>query len=267
MINISLNGNIIEIEDDSTAFSIRERYKPDADIIILNGFPITTDAPLKRGDILFLIKRGDQPTPSEIEYLLVSRHTPGIYEKLKKSSVVIAGVGGLGSNVAVSLARMGVGRLRFVDFDVVEPSNLNRQYYFIDQIGQKKVYALSETLKRINPYLTYEPIDIRIDLCNMHTLFYDFDLVIEAFDRAEEKAKLTSFMLKELPDKYYIAASGVAGYGNTDTIKVRRIKERFFLVGDFETEARPGMGLMAPRVGVAANIQANLAVRILLGDI
>jgi len=267
LFNIFINGKETTLETQTSIFEIKKNYYPEADLIILNGFPISYDEPIKNGDHLFFIKKGVALKESEIEYLLVSRHTPGVYDKLKKSSAVIAGVGGLGSNVALSLARMGVGKLRFIDFDIVEPSNINRQQYFVDQIGQKKVFALYDTLRRVNPYLKYDPIDAYLDESNMYSLLSNFDVVIEAFDKAEEKAKITRFMLSNLKDTYFIAASGVAGYGDTKDITVKRIKEKFFLVGDMESEAKPGMGLMAPRVAVAANIQANLAIRILLRDI
>jgi len=162
-----------------------------------------------------------------MEHLLVSRHTPHVYERLKNSFVGIAGVGGLGSNIAVSLARMGVGRIRFADFDVVEPSNLNRQHYFIDQIGQKKVYALYNTLLRINPYLEYEPMDLFLDNSNYYNVFNNVDIVIEAFDKAEEKSKFASYVLTHLKDKPFIAASGVAGLDDTSNIEIRRIERNF----------------------------------------
>ncbi|MGC8768946.1 sulfur carrier protein ThiS adenylyltransferase ThiF [Calditerrivibrio sp.] len=267
MLKIYLNGKETHIKEGTTLHQIRRQFKPQADLIILNSFPANENMLIEDGDHIFLIKKSEIPSKDEMEYLLISRHTPNIYEKLKNGSVVIAGVGGLGSNIAISLARMGIGRIRFIDFDIVEPSNLNRQQYFIDQLGEKKVFALYETLKRINPYINYEPVDAYIDENNMFDLLSGFDVVLEAFDKAEEKAKLTRFMLKNMTDCFYIAASGVAGYSDTEKIKILKIKEKFFLVGDQESEAKPGMGLMAPRVAVAANTQANLAVRILLGDI
>ncbi|ADR17986.1 sulfur carrier protein ThiS adenylyltransferase ThiF [Calditerrivibrio nitroreducens] len=267
MLKIYLNGKETYIEKGVTLYQIRKQFKPHADLIILNSFPANEDMLVEDGDHIFLIKKHEIPSKNEMEYLLISRHTPNIYEKLKNGSVVIAGVGGLGSNIAISLARMGIGRIKFIDFDIVEPSNLNRQQYFIDQLGEKKVFALHETLKRINPYINYEPMDAYLDETNMFDLLSGCDIVLEAFDKAEEKAKLTRFMLKDMKDTFYIAASGVAGYSDTEKIKIFKIREKFFLVGDLESEAKPGMGLMAPRVAVAANIQANLAVRILLGDI
>lgn len=261
---ITVNGKKVALEPPTTTEDVKNSFKSDADIVILNGYPVNEPIILKEMDNVVLIKRGEIPDYSEMEHLLVSRHSPDVYEKLRNSSVGIAGVGGLGSNIAVSLARMGVGRIRFADFDVVEPSNLNRQYYFIDQIGQKKVYALYDTLLRVNPYLKYEPMDLFLDNSNYYNVFNNVDIVIEAFDRAEEKSKLTSFMLNYLKDKPFIAASGVAGLDDTSNIEIRRIKENFFMVGDFTSESSIGTGLMATRVAVAANIQAHLAVRIIL---
>lgn len=267
MIKVFINGKENLLEPPVSISILKSWFRPDADLIILNGFPVEEDIEIKDSDHLFFIKKGEIPSESEIEYLLVSRHTPGVFENLKKSSVVVVGVGGLGSNIVISLARMGVGRIRFIDFDIVDPSNINRQQYFLDQIGQKKVYALLDTVKRINPYLNYEPIDAYIDENNIGELLSDFDVVVEAVDKAEEKAKITKYMLTNKKDTFYIAASGMAGYGDTEKIKITRVKEKFFIVGDMESEAMPGMGLMAPRVAVAANIQANLAIRILMGDI
>lgn len=267
LIKVFINGKENLLEPPISILELKNKIRPDADLVILNGFPVSDDIYVSDNDHIFFIKKGEIPLKDEIEYLLVSRHTPGVFERLKKSSVVVAGVGGLGSNIVISLARMGVGRIRFIDFDIVDPSNINRQHYFIDQIGQKKVFALFETVKRINPYLVYEPIDAYLDEKNMPELLTGADIVLEAFDRAEEKAKITRYMLGYQKDTFFIAASGLAGYGDTEKIKITRVKEKFFIVGDMESEAKPGMGLMAPRVAVAGNIQANLAIRILLGDI
>ncbi len=147
--------------DGLTLGAVADLYKAGADVLILNGFPAPADTALSDGDELFLIRRGEVPTEEELEYLMAARHTPGVHARLKRAVVGIAGVGGLGSSVAVALARVGVGRLMIADFDVVEPSNLNRQQYFIDQIGSYKVEALASNLRRINPYVTVEALSSR----------------------------------------------------------------------------------------------------------
>ncbi|KAA0258932.1 sulfur carrier protein ThiS adenylyltransferase ThiF [Deferribacter autotrophicus] len=266
MMTIFVNEKPTKVVENTTLFQLRDKIKPDADIVILNGHIMNKDVPLNNNDNVVLIKRGEIPSFDELEALMIARHTPGVHKKLKKGRVAIAGLGGLGSNIATSLARMGVGFLRLIDFDVVEPSNLNRQYYFIDQIGKKKTDALLETLKRINPYITYDPVDCFVDENNIKELFHDVDVIIEAFDKAETKALLIKKCMQLFPDKLIIGASGVAGIYDTSLLKIERLGKNVYVVGDFVNEAKPGEGLMATRVAVAANMQANLAVRYLVND-
>ena len=263
---IKINEKSFEVEDGLTLSALASRHKPGADVLILNGFPAPPDTLLKEGDELFLIRRGELPDAEELEYLMASRHTPGVHARLKQAVVGIAGVGGLGSAVAVALARVGIGRLVIADFDVVEPSNLNRQQYFVDQIGLLKVEALVENLKRINPYVTVESHPVILDPENIPAIFASCSIVVEAFDRAEMKGMLVNTVLGRMPEVTVIAASGLAGYGPNNTILTRRVAARLYLVGDEVSEAVPGRGLMAPRVGIAASHQANQVVRIVLGE-
>jgi len=265
-IKIKLNEKEISIPYPITLFQLKAKFKPDADIIIFNGFPIQSDYTLKDGDEVVLIKKGEKPSPEEFEALMIARHTPGIHNKIKKSVVGIAGLGGLGSTVAVALTRVGIGKLILVDFDIVDPSNLNRQQYFIDQIGMPKVYALKETLLKINPYIKIDTYNEKLNSSNIERIFKYADVIVEAFDRAEEKAMLINAISEKLPDKYIVAASGVAGFGDNNEIKTIRFSSKIFIIGDQKTEARPGVGLMAPRVGIAAHHQANQVLRILLGE-
>ena len=263
---IRINEKPAEITEGVTLGAVVKIRKADADVLILNGFPATPDTMLRDGDELFLIRRGEMPTEEELEGLMASRHTPGIHARLKQASVGIAGTGGLGSAVAIALARVGVGRLVIADFDVVEPSNLNRQQYFIDQIGRYKVDALAENLKRINPHVTVEAHCVLLDPENIPVIFSDASIIVEAFDRADMKAMLVNRLLESLPQSYVVAASGLAGYGSSNGIVTRKVSRRFFLTGDGTSEAAPGNGLMAPRVGIAAHHQANQVVRIILGE-
>jgi sulfur carrier protein ThiS adenylyltransferase len=262
--NIRINEKVTEVKDGLTLGDVAELYKPGADVLILNGFPAPTDCLLKDGDELFLIRRGEVPTEEELAHLMVARHTPGVHALLKQAVVGIAGVGGLGSVVAVALARVGVGRLVVADYDVVEPSNLNRQQYFVDQIGQSKVEALAVNLKRINPYVTVEPHSVMLTPENIPDIFADCKIVVEAFDRADMKAMLVDTVLGSMPHTTVVAASGLAGYGPNNDIVTRKISPRLYLVGDAVSEAKPGSGLMAPRVGIAAAHQANQVVRLIL---
>ena len=263
---IKINEKETSVLTGTTLFYLKNQFQPDADVVIYNGFPATSDLPLKEGDEIVFIKKGEIPSPEEFECLMMARHTPGIHQKIRKSVVGIAGLGGLGSAVAIALARIGVGRLILVDFDVVEPSNLNRQQYFIHQIGMPKVEALQENLSKINPYVRVQTYNEKLDRKNVEKIFEEAEVVVEAFDRADEKAMLINTVSEKMPDKYIVAASGVAGYGENNEIKTVRFSSRIFIVGDHKTAAQPGVGLMAPRVGIVAHHQANVVLRVLLGE-
>jgi sulfur carrier protein ThiS adenylyltransferase len=264
--NIFLNEKSVEIEDRLTLFQLRDRFKPDADILIRNSFPAADDLVLTEGDRITLIRRGEKPSSEDLEALMMARHTPGVHQKLRRSCVGIAGAGGLGSAIAVALGRVGVGKLIIADYDVVEPSNLNRQQFFIDQIGEPKVEALKANLARINPFVEVESHQVFVTPENIPALFGRANTLVEAFDGADQKAMLIQEFLSRFPEIPLVAASGVAGYAPSNTIVTRRATRNLFLVGDGRTAARPGEGLMAPRVGIAAHHQANAIVRLLLGE-
>ena len=182
---------------------------------------------------------------------------------LRQSSIGIAGAGGLGSNVAVSLARAGVGRLVIADFDKVEPSNLNRQQYFIDQVGERKVEALRDNLLAINPYSLYEIHDTRVTRRNAAKIFARVDVLVEAFDRAEAKEMLIETCLTRFPGRPIVAASGLAGYGMNRKLHTRRMGN-LYICGDEERQCPKGVSPMAPRVALVAAMQANLVVELLM---
>ncbi|MDH3360329.1 MAG: sulfur carrier protein ThiS adenylyltransferase ThiF [Desulfobulbaceae bacterium] len=240
--------------------------KPDADLFIVNGFPVSDDTTLCDGDHCWLIKRGEIPSCEEIDFLLHARHTPGVHDQVKLASVGIMGLGGLGSAVAVALARIGVGKMLLVDFDVVEPSNLNRQLYFVDQIGMAKTQALRATLVRINPHIVIDVVEERLNAESIVQFFSDVDVLVECFDDPVMKAEALRVALTDLKGIGYVGASGVAGYGDNNSIRTSRVAQRVYLVGDGESAAQPGQGLMAPRVGIAAHQQANQVLRILLDE-
>jgi sulfur carrier protein ThiS adenylyltransferase len=263
---IQVNEKELPLPAGLTLLQLRDQFKPDADLIIYNGYPMTQDIPLQDGDEIALIRRGELPCAEDLECLMMARHTPGVHQKIKRAVVGIAGLGGLGSTIAIALARVGVGTLILVDFDVVEPSNLNRQQYFTHQIGMPKVDALRETLSKINPYVKIVTHQERLDPTNLEGIFKEAHVVVEAFDRADQKTMLINTVSEKMPEKYVVAASGVAGYGDNNEIKTARFSSTIFIVGDQKTAARPGVGLMAPRVGIAAHHQANTVLRILLGE-
>ena len=196
-------------------------------------------------------------TKKEIRDALEERHSKEVQDKLSNASVVIAGLGGLGSNIAFALARIGVGHLHLIDFDKVDLTNLNRQQYFIRHIGMYKTDALKEELLEINPYLDITTDCIFVNESNIDTLLQE-NIVCEAFDNPDAKAMLVNFVLEEHPEKFLVAASGMAGFGNSDSIRVRKVTSRFYLCGDEVSEVKEGYGLMAPRVAVCAAKQADL---------
>jgi len=188
-----------------------------------------------------------------------------IRKKLKESSVGIAGVGGLGSNAAISLARAGIGQLILVDFDRVEENNLDRQHYFRDQVGKVKVEALKENIKRINPWMNVDIFNQKLTKGSMDEPFRDADVIIEALDSAEAKTSFIEEIMEKAPDKPLVACSGVAGYGNSERIKTKHIGN-LYLCQDEQARSSDEDVLMAPRVALMANWEANLVLEILLGE-
>ena len=203
------------------------------------------------------------PTKEEWIKALAERHGKELHQAFSSATVAICGLGGLGSNIAIALARAGIGKLILIDFDRVDITNLHRQQYKADQIGMYKTDALADNLREIAPYIELEAHTERITEDNAVTLLSDADIICEAFDDAECKAMLTNTVLSELPDKYLVAASGMAGMGVTNSIKTRRITSRFYLCGDETSEVSDGIGLVAPRVALCAAHQAHTVLRII----
>lgn len=197
---------------------------------------------------------------------LEARHGKDLQQKFTNSTVAICGLGGLGSNIAVSLARAGIGKLILVDFDKVDISNLHRQQYKADQIGRFKTEALAENLREIAPYIQVETHAVAVTEENFEALLSEADLICEAFDRAEAKAMLVNGVLEKLHTKYLIAASGMAGLGSANSIQTRRITNRFYLCGDGISDVADDIGLVAPRVMLCAAHQAHMVLRILSGN-
>lgn len=245
---------------------LKADHAPQANLLIVNGFPASDETVLHDQDRIVMIQRGVMPAREELEALMMARHTPGVHKKVSQSCVGIAGAGGLGSNVAIALTRLGIGQLILADFDLVEPSNLNRQQYFIDQIGMPKVDALKANLKRINPWVRVDVFNERIDATNLRKIFVDVDVMVEAFDAPDQKALLTATHLRQAPDCPLVAASGMAGFAASNQILTRKIRDNFYMIGDQQTSAQPGCGLMAPRVGIAAHHQANAVLQLLMGE-
>ena len=189
--------------------------------------------------------------------------TPAQREILGRAKVGVAGLGGLGSNVICHLLRAGISRFVAADFDVVSASNLNRQFFFSDQVGMKKTEALTANLRRINPDAELAFRDLRLTAENIPELFRGCDVVVEAFDKAEAKTMLIGALAKT--DIPVVAASGLAGFGNSNAIRLRKVNPKLYIVGDLTSGRSPELAPASPRVGIAAAMEANTVVAVLLG--
>lgn len=208
------------------------------------------------------------PIPSRevMREALNIRHGEELQNKISTSRVAVCGLGGLGSNIAIALARAGVGHLHLIDFDRVDLTNLNRQQYAVGQLGQYKTDALRETLSLVSPYCDVTCDTIQVTEENLPDLLKTEDYICEAFDRAEAKAMLVSGVLEHFPEKYLVAGSGLAGLGSANTIQTRRVSQRFYLCGDGTSDSSVGLGLVASRVLVCAAHEANMILRLIAGE-
>lgn len=197
---------------------------------------------------------------------LIARHGQELHDRFSSATAAICGLGGLGSNIAIALARAGIGRLILVDFDRVDITNLHRQQYKADQIGEYKTEALAANLLEISPYTEVKRVTEKVTEDNFLELLEGADIVCEAFDNAEAKAMLVNGVLQKLPECYLVAASGMAGMGSPNRIETRRITDRFYLCGDGVSDVEETMGLVAPRVMLCAAHQAQTVLRILAGE-
>lgn len=203
--------------------------------------------------------------PSKEEWMkaLNERHGTVFQKKISSATVAVCGLGGLGSNIAISLARAGIGKLILIDFDKVDITNLHRQQYKVNQIGMSKTKALQNNLKEINPYLEIEIHNVYLDENNASGVLSDVDIICEAFDNAEAKANIVNFVLSGMPKKYIVASSGMAGMGSANAIHTRKISKYFYLCGDEVSDVSGGIGLVSSRVMLCAAHQAHTVLRII----
>ena len=206
--------------------------------------------------------------PSKEEWMdaWIARHGADLHKRFSSATVAVCGLGGLGSNIAVALARAGIGKLLLIDFDRVDLTNLHRQQYKTDQIGRYKTDALAENLSEIAPYTEIRAVTEKITEGNIANLLKDADIVCEALDNAESKAMLANGVLEHLPYCFLVAASGMAGMDTPNTIRTRKIMKRFYLCGDEVSDVEASVGLVAPRVMLCAAHQAHTVLRILAGE-
>jgi sulfur carrier protein ThiS adenylyltransferase len=262
---VFINGQPREVFAARAGEIIRELAGEERVILLRQGFALEAGVEVLPGDELQLIPKDRLPEREQLEAMLTARHTPGTQIRFKAGRVAIAGLGGLGSHIAVALARSGVGSLLLIDFDVVDPSNLNRQAYFVSHLGQSKAPALAALIREINPYVHTEALNLRLDASNIPLVLQGWPIIVEAFDRPDCKAELVNTALATFPSCRVICASGLADLDSANLIRSRRVASRLYLCGDEVSGAQEGRGLMAPRVMVCAGHQANLVLRLLLG--
>ena len=263
--NIRLNGTLLgTFDNDYTA--LRDRHHPSANTLIVNGHSRPWQTLIHDGDDVLLFDAATPPTPALWRAIYDARYGRDIMDRLQAGRVAICGLGGLGSLVALELARLGVGRLLLIDGDRVDPTNLARQHYSLSQIGQAKTDAMADTITRCAPLTTVETATVWLNADNIVPLLDGWPLVCECLDRPESKALLAEHVLRDLPQTTLICASGMAGYRSGNAITAKRVLPRLYMIGDSESEGEEGIGLMAPRVGLCASAQATLTMRLLLGE-
>jgi sulfur carrier protein ThiS adenylyltransferase len=186
---------------------------------------------------------------------------------LSRFRVGIAGAGGLGSNCAVSIARCGIGTLIIADHDKVEELNLNRQYYFSDQTGKFKTEALKYNIERINSGTQVISHNERLTPDNIVEIFSGCDVIVEAFDNKEMKEMLIETIQTKMPGIPLVVGSGIAGWGDNQNIRYRKLDDSLYVCGDESTEVSEDLPPLAPRVGIVANMQANTVLEILMNKL
>ena len=207
------------------------------------------------------------PSRAELRAALEMRHGADWQRRAAAAEVAVCGLGGLGSHIAGALARAGVGKLRLIDFDRVDVTNLHRQQYKAAQVGMLKTDALRDNLREIAPYMEVETCAVRLTQENLPEVLAGAAIVCEALDDAGSKAMLADGVLTHFPQAYLIAASGMAGLGSANAVRTRKITDHFYLCGDGVSDAADTGGLYVTRVMLCAAHQAHMVLRILAGEL
>jgi len=264
---IYINDRPCVIAPGTTLTQARASFHPEATASILNNIPNPApDTVLHEQDRLYFYKHCNEFKGENMREMILARQPHAASEKLRGACIGIAGAGGLGSVVAENLARAGVGRLVVADYDVIEPSNLNRQRFSLHQLGLPKAAALAENLREYCPFVEIESIQERISADNCVRAFGTCAIVCECFDAAENKAALVTALRAQMPDCIIVAASGLAGCGSARSIITRSVSANLYVVGDMHSDSDSGLGLFAPRVGIVASMQAHVAMQLILGE-
>ena len=260
---ITLNGVAKEISETVTLGELVEKEGLGfSETRLINGFSKDDATLLLAGDDVLLLEMDKLPTKALYERLWSARYGKDYFEKLQNTKVCICGVGGLGSHIALSLARLGIGKLCLIDKDVVDMTNLGRQSYEVSDLGQPKVFAMKALIERITPLVQVEAIYDELNDTNYDTYLKNYPYVMEAFDSATNKANLTEFILATYPDTVLLGASGMSGIGEPNRITTKKVFSNYYLSGDGESDM--GLGLLAPRVMLCAAHQATMLLNLIL---
>lgn len=182
-------------------------------------------------------------------------------KKVQKHKIGIGGAGGLGSNIAIMLVRSGFNKFEIVDSDTIEPSNLNRQPFLINEVGNIKVNTLKTLLRNINPEIKVSTSCVRWYEEKSPYLFKDCTFIIEAFDHADEKQKFVEYYQDKT--NYIICASGMSGFDIQEQLKIQNVGN-IYIVGDQKSNVTNDTPPMAPRVTACAAIMAGLVLELTL---
>lgn len=262
---VYINEVLTKVGSEARFFDVMESFGyGNFPVRLLNGFSQEHDSTLKEGDRLFFLKDNVLPEKAVYEALWSARYGKDKFLLLQKAKVAICGVGGLGSHIALSLARLGIGELCLIDKDRVDMTNLGRQAYEVGDLGKPKSEAMKKIIARITPLVKVIAIVDTLDAQNIDSYLKDYPYIIEAFDSASNKAFLTTHLLANYPNKILIGASGMSGYDAPNTIKTKKIFKNYYLSGDGVSEA--GLGLLAPRVMLCAAHQANMLMHLILEE-
>jgi len=259
---IKINAKEYETSQKDLNGLKKELNVKNSDLLFFQGFSADENMVLSEGVSIVIVPKNEKVPQELLKEMIAARNSPEVNEALEKAHVGVAGLGGLGSTVAIALARVGVARLTLIDFDTVDASNLNRQQYFVEDIGRLKTEALKDIIARINPFVEVFAVNERVTAQNASELFAECSLVAECFDNPQSKAVL----INNIGDKTVVAASGMAGWGRNEAIRQRKVARNLWVCGDLTSSAGVGNGLMAPRVGVCAAYQANLVLELLITE-
>lgn len=203
----------------------------------------------------------------EIYNALCLRHGAGNQEKISNAKVAVLGLGGLGSNICMALAKLGVGNMLIVDFDKVDITNIFRQNYRLSDIGEYKTDATLKQMQEINPYLNVKVLNTRVTADNVSEIISGYDIICEAFDDKETKSFIINEILEKDDGRILVSGNGMAGYKSLNLIKTRRFGDRLYICGDMENGIETEKTLVAPRVCACAMHEANMVLQIILGEI